>query len=345
MSAFADIACPNQPTAIAVVIAGSLRSFTRPLVYTSMRHNLLEALGGHQVVFLYGKLMHHHLANAHVDAASAVDMKSVEQAVAYLSGNGSTTVELEIEDQSAGNHSFKPVPPPCYLYPSTQRSYLNNYVGQLHSNYMGIGMVKTYEEAHNMSFSMVVRVRPDTAFMRSVQPHCTYSRTMAYMSHPEPADWMMILPRYVAEFVLHAPFQYYLDCWRHANETLRAPKEAHCCGGGRTALMVGGVMESGAPLAGPPWPWGGSQSAPPVGSAVVPHLFHAMVVRDRSHDQWCDDLFLLSRPDGHPDVMQIFSTPSECRKVLSAKFITPHPHNNDDNKTQEDNTTMHLGWG
>lgn len=167
-----------------------------------------------------------------------------------------------------------------------------------------------------MRFEMVLRTRPDIMFLTSVQPHCSYHPRFAYMSHPEPADWVMILPRHVAANVLFVPFHYFYECRRaralnFTNFSLPKPLMAVCCGGGPTALMVGGVISSRAPLIGPPWP------APnvPAGSTEVRRLFQGYVVRfPTKENEWCTHTFLMQSPEN--DQMQGFPDQATCFEML-----------------------------
>lgn len=47
---------PDRKPWIAVVLCGNFRTFSDPRVYKSIRANLVDALGGNVVTFIYGKL-------------------------------------------------------------------------------------------------------------------------------------------------------------------------------------------------------------------------------------------------------------------------------------------------
>ena len=129
-------------------------------------------------------------------------------------------------------------------------------------------------------------------WLSGVRPWCTLRRDAAYLAHPQPLDWFALVPRYLAEAVLRAPYERYRRCESAADMQKHG---AECCGGGPTAQVMGAVMASRVPLIGPDY--GGSKwGPPPPGSYVMPWLWPLVILRDETLNEWCQRDDLNARP-------------------------------------------------
>lgn len=197
----------------------------------------------------------------------------------------------------------------------------SSYVGQLHSIHSAFSMVEKYEAKYGIHFKWVAKARLDAIWLRGVAPWCTYRTGTAYVISPAPADWLMLLPRIVAQAVMVNPFNAYLECDRVKDAAPMKSASANCCGGGPTALMMGQIMRVRAPLVGPQYT-GSKWDPAPEGSFVQPMMWQTLVIRTSMpiHDDvehWCRQEFTYGKANPY------FPSVNDCLQMLAAPEVRP----------------------
>ena len=335
---FAAAACAadGTPPLVAFLFVGNFRTFYDPRVYTSIRTNLIDALGARSVAFIFGKLDSENVRGQRRDTGQQVrptdpnysprrsSLEAIHKAAAHLSAHGGPEVVMEIVN---GSKSIPLINPGCgWLggFKSDRAHWEEGYVGQLQSHAKGYDMMAEYERRKGVSFDHVVKVRLDAMWINSVRPWCTLRRDAAYVIYPQPADWFQLVPRHVATQSMKGPFARYQSC--KAKEDM-VSWEAACCGGGPTGQLLGAVMSTRVPIIGPEYV--GSKWGPaPSGSYVMPWLWPMVVMRDDTYNEWCRKEFLTpSRPMNDGKGMdtsmpfRFFYDQYQCERILDPESL------------------------
>ena len=308
---------------VAVVLSGNFRTFSDPRVYKTIRSNLIDAIGGNVVTFVYGKLDGeqkpvHLKGGALHSSAHAQDSEEehVRMGLAYLAEDG-----REVETRFLRKTPEDIIEPDCPMYNSSRTNGMSwlemTYIGQVHSLHNSGKMVQAYEERNNISFSWVAKARLDAMWLRSVGPWCSYRAKTAYVISPAPADWFMLLPRAAAMRTMLRPFEHYRMCGKLKSSAPMVDNSASCCGGGPTAQIMGEIQQARVALIGPRYE--GSKWGPkPVGSMEMANsLFHTLVMRTADaqqpwHRDWCATQFLYGKPQPY------FPDRATCRQITEA---------------------------
>ena len=288
---------------VSACIVGNARTFGDPRVHESIRHNLLGAMGADFTVFAYLKLTDDiapgvplKTPNRHGESLTT-NITMVQEALDTLGNTFRVVVKLETARvPPTPNERCKWLRQDISTWPV----HRERYIGQLESNQQCLDMVRSHEKRHGMSFTHVLKTRPDAAWPQSAPPWCTLLPHAIYVAHPMPHDWFMLMPRKAADAMLglHSEYQ---AC---KGDTLDR-KPLACCGGGVTSLMMRAARDSGLPTMGPP-PYPGF--AP--GSTATPFLFAPLVFRAAySPDElWCSGV-AYKHESRLPD-------PAVCKSVL-----------------------------
>ena len=166
-----------QPN-VAITVTGQLRRFLEPIVYVTLKENLINAFGGHFKTFIHIKTnvsspeisMNLHKVSRYLDAQlriqAAEDVAEKNLQCRYISS-----------DSSPGN-----LLPDFVLY---------QYAGLKGA----FAMLKRYEEENDMAFDWVLRVRTDTVFLAGVLPFCSYQSDRWYHQSLQWIDHFSMLPR------------------------------------------------------------------------------------------------------------------------------------------------------
>ncbi|KAJ3191272.1 hypothetical protein HK101_007921 [Irineochytrium annulatum] len=210
-----DLLCsPFQqpPPRIAICMAGSARTLKYPLVYKTIRKYVVEAIGGDPVVFAYLKLEDSHdprwnlwpqpLDNSIADLKPALD---------YINITGLKTDQGDVTLKTNPNCTFRP---DAWLH---QDGPLQRFLGQYTSVRECFKLIEDYEKSHAMKFEMVLRIRPDGAWMTPMPPWCAYNRERIYGNHKHP-DHVNVMDRKNAPAIFDLISWYYDECNEQRDE-------------------------------------------------------------------------------------------------------------------------------
>ena len=153
---------------------------------------------------------------------------------------------------------------------------------------------------------------------RQVNPWCTLTQHTAYVITPQPADWFVLVPRYIAEDVLKGPYARYWTCTR--KEEMYA-HQAQCCGGGPTAQIFGAIMKARVPVVGAAYT-GSKWGAAPPGSYEIPNMWPMVVLRDTTHNDWCDKNTPLN---WLPGVWKYLADKDMCLRLVDPEHLRNRP--------------------
>ena len=202
----ADLVCSNvAPPSIAVCLAGTSRSFEKPLVYRTIKENLIRSIGGRVTLFAvmntvdevgYGR----HPGNVNVTEDG--DIQQVERALAHVA-DGPLGPRMRITREAQGA-----APPTCYGTPSNPQKLakLAALAGQL-SRRAACGELIHAEEARRgggARFDWVILSRPDLTWYASMVPHCFWAAShtqrkwdWVHVGRRDAAQrWLVELPRH-----------------------------------------------------------------------------------------------------------------------------------------------------
>ena len=323
-------ASAGKPPTFALLVVGALRTFHDPRVFTSIRSNVIDALGAPSVVFIYGKLdsgvaMTTLRSRFKVHTRQGLPpeerLRRLHAAAAYLSRSGGAEVVVKFVNQSDLAESPVNLRCPSFNYSNTPIAghlaavMQANCAGSLQSHAAGYAEMVAYERDKGVKFDWVAKLRPDGMWLSSVRPWCTYNPHAGYLIFPQPTDWFFMVPRRAAHTMLVEPWTRYRKCTRKED---MAELEAPCCGGSSPNSVVVGAMHltrlptigflidlgRSSPARGGehvwPRPWSDVRY-PVAGSALVPWIFNMVVLREGTSNDFCNGKLLMPNAvDGHP---------------------------------------------
>ena len=188
----ADLLCSGAPAqSVAVCIAGAARTMTTPLLQTSIRDNLVRAIGGAVTVLAVVKLED---TRGDKDAGPMDDEKdAVISALSFITGGGTDRSQTRLSE--GAELSGERDAPTCYGSPRWEPNFLS-LVGQLNSR-KTCGEMLEAEEARcgGSKFDWVVLTRPDLAWWSSIRPVCLWNASVTSSAR----DWAYIGPRDLAQ--------------------------------------------------------------------------------------------------------------------------------------------------
>lgn len=324
-----DLCAPSPKPRIALMACGNMRTFGDPRVYKSLRHNVVDALGGNTSVFVWMRLgddaykvnEEEHARPGYQRLDYVHSLEKVRTAVSYIAKHGRN---VEVIFEYVNGTSDDIFNDNCSIFDSLKthkqawlRKLFPSYIGQMHTHYMAFQMVEAYELQQGMKFDYVIKTRTDIVFLRSVMPFCAYLPNAVYTGRDSPSDWILLMPRAVAHEAMRAVWDRYRSC----DDGTKFLKDsmADCCGGGPTGLVVGAVMRMRAPMVGPAYPkrmHQGPAINPPAGSVFLKHdAFHMAIMRDATENFFCKGVYLYS------NTMEFFPNADACRRVLEPDFV------------------------
>jgi len=206
---------PNMPRPrIAHCLAGSARTLSSYVAYHSIQTNFIESLGGDYNTFVHVKL---------------IDSKEM-----FFNASTMHKLDNELSSLTAAFNFLDPTTlvvapekPPSAFSPRVSGCTLTNYLESTQGNYIGqydslrdvFKLVLAYEAKQGMRFDFVTRVRPDSAFVKPVQPWCTFDQNYYYLaSQYHWPDHVGIFGRDVSDGLFVNPMLDFFGCgeavWR-----------------------------------------------------------------------------------------------------------------------------------
>ncbi|KAJ3109194.1 hypothetical protein HDU97_008593 [Phlyctochytrium planicorne] len=199
-------------------MAGAARNLKYPLVYKSIQANVIKALGGGIKLFAYLKMQ---------ETAS-----SDRSSWSFWPGQMNTR-EDELKEaldhlkpevlKFSYNDTKIPQNPSC---PFTSDWFRDNparvqrALGQFNTLSECFKLVKDYEKREGFEFDMVVKVRPDAAWLYAVPPWCSYSASRIY--GPKYLDHFNVMSREHAHAVFET-LKFYQEESRDASWSEESP--------------------------------------------------------------------------------------------------------------------------
>jgi len=201
---------------VAVCLHGAARSFPHVLVHTSMKENLIDAMGADSTVFL-----HLSLKDARADARKEfggtfrdVSHQDVQRAADVL---GIKREHTAISEERAA------ALPDCHNFQDNydiRRSksqsenhvetldYLYSLAGQLSHREGCMRLVREEEAVANTTFDSVIIARADITYYSAMPPYCMFN-------HNKPRrywDWFYHVPRSQADGLFSEPWRQFYGC-------------------------------------------------------------------------------------------------------------------------------------
>jgi hypothetical protein len=182
---------------IAICISGMVRSFIKPAVFQSIKHNLIQALLSdhgqdyHYDIFL--NLMTKDAPRKYGDdstqATPEITQEDLEPALAHL-GNV-RTVRLYTQHLHG-----EAVASECKQLPSDMPGGFLQFIG----TWEAFQLTRAYEIAHGFTYDWVIRMRADIGWFRPTYPLSTIPPTSVYVTsnHYMLSDHFALMPRHLA---------------------------------------------------------------------------------------------------------------------------------------------------
>ena len=228
----------QRPKTTAHCVAGLVRSLPQPLVYRSLRRNMLDSFGGTPSVFLVIKIWNPATKHAgHFPSSAAEDLAqgthwSDEQAEEFLrpvlaelkplvAGIRLLNASEDTADQLINRRCS--VQGRHYGLKSgvyTTEAGLVRLVGQAAASDACLRMIETSERAAGVRFDFVTRSRPDLAYLAPVRSWRSFPEPRVAYIHDR--DWLIVVHRSLADAALGS-FALYNNCTtRRTEETPEA---------------------------------------------------------------------------------------------------------------------------
>ena len=222
-----DRETPSPPPHVALCLAGHVRTFVNPIVYRSLKENLVDALGVPRIeLFAYLKLTDQ-LGNVErqLTRRSMPSLIQKERSVRHALRSIGFEPQLQAD---AGRvklvNSSNPLPrAKCAAYDKQRWSravgvsqpnrfktyaYLQSLLGQLDNRHTCAGMVEQFEIRARRFFDWVIYARPDLVWYRPIRPYCFHNLSITVSHH----DWAFTIPRRELLAVLAMPYDDYHGC-------------------------------------------------------------------------------------------------------------------------------------
>lgn len=195
-----NIVCSSfKKPKIAICIAGASRTFHTELVYKTIKHNLLDSLGGEQIIFAYLKT-----TDARGDRRSKnnglilSDEEKISKAINYIG----------IKKENYILEKNPNVQLPINLDNIKNPTYELSLAGQLTNRKKVTDIMINYEKQNNITFDFIIIIRPDLSWPYACMPFCMYDLTVCRMKH----DWVFWFPREYLEKIVYIPYNKYFNC-------------------------------------------------------------------------------------------------------------------------------------
>lgn len=187
----ADAVCGSfERPLVALFIAGAARTFAQPLLYRTIRTNLLEAFGGDVTLLMHVKLNdkrgdQHPSANAKIEPSET----AVRAAFAFVASAAARS-QLELVRKSP--HTACP----------SNHGFDESLLAQSATRMACWRMLQTAEGGQR-THTVVIYTRCDVAWPTAIAPHCFFDLN----ARARLWDWVWLLPRRDAENFFTAPFK------------------------------------------------------------------------------------------------------------------------------------------
>jgi len=198
---------------VAMCFHGAARSFPNTLIHTSMKQNLVDALGADSTVFL-----HLTRKDARGDTRDSFGGTfpdpSQEDINAAANVLGVPAAQMKILE--GPNMELPACPNFNANYEERRKStdhvnsmgYLYSLAGQISHREGCMQLIREHEKRTNTKFDAVILSRADLTFYNAMPPYCTMDlkRTRRYW------DWFYAAPREVADALFSEPYQRFYGC-------------------------------------------------------------------------------------------------------------------------------------
>ena len=204
----ANIACQfySRPR-VAVALGGAARNLAQPLLYRSIRTNLVEAFGGDTTVFAILKLEDQRGAGASegLDFLKDAEEANIRHALEFIGVKSDRHVILSNGTQLPNSRS--PIcGTPWYVTPGRPSDLYNSLLGQLNTRQQLYHLIEAEESRTGLAFDFIIYTRPDVSWPYPVKPFCFWDLNWTYRK----LDWVLFASREAARVNLDQPAN---DLW------------------------------------------------------------------------------------------------------------------------------------
>eukprot|EP00122_Pirum_gemmata_P002362 Pgem_evm1s2128 len=197
---------------IAILMAGNARSLNFPIVYDSIKRNVIDALGGDSKLFMYLKV-------------EDVNVKDGVRSLTHKKEDYFDVIEyLEPIRVEYGENTRIPMFRSSFC-PFKDESKFNDdeyfqhtMGGELKSAARIWKMMESYERQNHMEFDIIVKIRPDSAHLSSFLPYCMFDvEKNVYSSKTYPGN-LFVTSREGAKTWFKIYQYYHNDCSNYVEE-------------------------------------------------------------------------------------------------------------------------------
>ena len=194
----------SQRPKVAICLAGAARTLEQPLIFHSIRTNLIEAFGGDVTVFAAVKIPDW-VGDTPTSADRERQIFRARTALAHLGAMGKRLI-LTNESQVPSSIS----PPVCQSSRAKDRDKVlfASLVAQLNNRAACHRLISEYEARQGQQFQYVIYTRPDMAWPTAMRPYCFWDRTRVLRQR----DYVYMMPRAAATHYLHSVPANFFNC-------------------------------------------------------------------------------------------------------------------------------------
>ncbi|KAJ3106004.1 hypothetical protein HDU97_007188 [Phlyctochytrium planicorne] len=167
-----------RPPKIAVCMAGNAKTLKYPIVYQTFQTNVVEALGADVKVFAYLKMQESSGDKEKKTFWSKAANTREDDLKHALSILRPETVKFSYESPPIAENSRCPFGHGTWFSNNTER--IQKTLDDFNTLNECYKLIEDYEQSKGIKFEMIVRARPDTAWLYPIPPWCGYSPSKVY---------------------------------------------------------------------------------------------------------------------------------------------------------------------
>ncbi|KAJ3106009.1 hypothetical protein HDU97_007193 [Phlyctochytrium planicorne] len=167
-----------EPAKVAVCMAGAARTLKYPVVYKTIKNNVIDALGADVKLFGYLKMQDPATDKDAWVAWPDPTKTSEDELKEAMSVLKPETIKYTYESNPIEENPNCAFAATTWFYNKTAR--IQRALGQFNALSECFKLVEEYENKNAMKFDMVLRIRPDAAYLYPIPPWCAYSPDKIY---------------------------------------------------------------------------------------------------------------------------------------------------------------------
>lgn len=184
---------------VAIGLGGAARNLAQPLLYRSIRTNLVEAFGGDSTIFAVLKLKDRRGAgfSEGMDLLTNAEEANVRHALQFIGLKREEHLILS-SDSTLPNARVPSCGTPSYVTPGRPTDLYMSLIGQLNTRQHIYQLIEADESRTGLPFEYVLYVRADLTWPYPVKPFCFWDLERQYRK----LDWILFVPREAARLNL-----------------------------------------------------------------------------------------------------------------------------------------------